>query len=63
MSENKLQLSPKNRFYILDVMRFLAALTVVFYHYSIYFDGTLFEAATPVANIERTTSLFARKKS
>ena len=40
----------KNRFYILDVMRFLAALAVVFYHYSIYFDGTLFEAATPIAN-------------
>lgn len=29
----------KNRFYILDIMRFLAALAVVIYHYSIYFDG------------------------
>lgn len=29
--------SAKNRFYILDLLRFLAAVAVVFYHYSIYF--------------------------
>lgn len=40
----------KNRFHILDIMRFLAALAVVFYHYSIYFDGTFFEVSTPLAN-------------
>jgi peptidoglycan/LPS O-acetylase OafA/YrhL len=30
----------KNRFYILDLMRFLAAVAVVFYHYSVYFDAS-----------------------
>jgi peptidoglycan/LPS O-acetylase OafA/YrhL len=50
MTENNVQSPPKNRFYILDLMRFLAALAVVFYHYSIYFEGTFFEAATPIAN-------------
>jgi peptidoglycan/LPS O-acetylase OafA/YrhL len=30
--------SAKNRFYILDLLRFLAAVAVVFYHYSVYFD-------------------------
>ncbi len=50
MIEHKVQGSSKNRFYILDVMRFLAALAVVFYHYSIYFEGTLFESVIPAAN-------------
>lgn len=50
MNENKIQDLSKNRFYILDVMRFWAALAVVFYHYSIYFRGTFFEVSTPIAN-------------
>lgn len=50
MNKNKIQNPSKNRFYILDVMRFLAALAVVFYHYSIYFGGTFFEAMSPIAN-------------
>jgi peptidoglycan/LPS O-acetylase OafA/YrhL len=50
MNENRTQSPPKNRFYILDLMRFLAALAVVFYHYSIYFRGTFFEVVIPIAN-------------
>lgn len=30
--------SPKNRYYVLDALRLVAALFVLFYHYSIYFD-------------------------
>lgn len=32
----------EGRFYLLDLLRFFAAMSVVFYHYSIYFDETDF---------------------